>query len=117
MNEAHLKLNGKWVYLYRSVDTQGNTIDFFLKSRRNALAAKVFFKKAFQENGHPDKVTIDKRGGNKATLDNFNKDIAKEHEIEIRQIKYLNNTVEQDHRFIKNAPNPYLDLRIFTQQR
>mgnify|MGYP002386948862 CR=1 FL=1 len=66
--------------------SQGNTIDFLLRSRRNAPAAKAFFRKAFKENGRPDKVTVDKSGSNKAVLDSFNKDVAKEDEIAIRLI-------------------------------
>ena len=81
MDETYIKLNGKWVYLYRAVDSQGNTIDFLLRSRRNAIAAKAFFKKAFKENGRPDKVNIDKSGSNKAALDSFSTDVAKEDEI------------------------------------
>ena len=68
MDETYIKLNGKQVYLYRAVDKEGNTIDFLLRSRRNAIAAKAFFKKAFKENGCPEKVTIDKSGSNKAAL-------------------------------------------------
>jgi putative transposase len=62
MDETYIKLNGKWVYLYRAVDKFGDTIDFLLRAKRDAVAAKAFFKKAFKENGRPDKVTIDKSG-------------------------------------------------------
>ena len=113
MDETYIKLNGKWVYLYRALDKEGNTIDFLLRSRRNAIAAKAFFKKAFKENGRPEKVTIDKSGSNKAALESFNKDVAKEDEIEVRQIKYLNNIVEQDHRFIKKRTRPTLGFKNF----
>ncbi len=113
MDETYIKLNGKWVYLYRAVDKEGNTIDFLLRSRRNAIAAKAFFKKAFKENGCPEKVTIDKSGSNKAALDSFNKDISREDEIEIRQIKYLNNIIEQDDRFIKKRTKPTLGFKNF----
>ena len=113
MDETYIKLNGKWVYLYGAVDSQGNTIDFLLRSRRNATAAKAFFRKAFKENGRPDKVTIDKSGSNNAALDSFNKALAKEDEIEIRQIKYLNNIIEQDHRFIKKRTKPTLGFKNF----
>ena len=113
MDETYIKLNGKWIYLYRAVDKEGNTIDFLLRSRRNAVAAKAFFRKAFKENVRPDKVTIDKSGSNNAALDSFNKALAKEDEIEIRQIKYLNNIIEQDHRFIKKRTKPTLGFKKF----
>ncbi len=113
MNETYIKLNGKWVYLYRAVDSEGNTIDFLLRSRRDAIAAKAFFRKAFKENGRPDKVTVDKSVSNKAALDRFNRDVAAEEKIETRQIKYLNNIVEQDHRFIKKRTRPTLGFKSF----
>ena len=72
-----------------------------LRARRDAAAAKAFFKKAFKENKVPEKVNIDKSGSNKAALDSFNKKVSEEEKIEIRQIKYLNNFIEHDHRFFK----------------
>ena len=50
MDETYIKLNGKWVYLYRAVDSSGNTVDFLLRAKRDATAAKAFFKKAFKGN-------------------------------------------------------------------
>ena len=113
MDETYIKLNGKWVYLYRAVDKEGNTIDFLLRARRDAIAAKAFFRKAFKENGRPDKVTVDKSGSNKAALDHFNTDVSKEEKVEVRQVKYLNNIVEQDHRFIKKRTRPMLGFKNF----
>ena len=113
MDDTYIKLNGKWVYLYRAVDKEGNTVDFLLRAKRDAVAAKAFFRKAFRENGRPEKVTVDKSGSNKAALDYFNKDVSKEDEFEIRQVKYLNNIVEQDHRFIKKRTLPTLGFKNF----
>ncbi|HZX13943.1 MAG TPA: IS6 family transposase [Thermodesulfobacteriota bacterium] len=113
MDETYIKLNGKWVYLYRAVDKHGHTVDFFLRAKRDAVAAKAFFRKAFKENGRPEKVTVDKSGSNKAALDSFNKDVLEKDQIEIRQIKYLNNIVEQDHRFIKKRTRPLLGFKNF----
>ena len=113
MDETYIKLNGKWVYLYRAVDKEGNTIDFLLRARRDAVAAKAFFRKAFKENGIPNKVTIDKSGSNKAALDYFNNKASEENKIEIRQVKYLNNIAEQDHRFIKKRTRPTLGFKNF----
>jgi putative transposase len=113
MDETYIKLNGKWVYLYRAVDSQGHTVDFYLRAKRDAGAAKAFFRKAFKENGKPQKVTIDKSGSNKAALDSFNKDVPEHEKIEVRQIKYLNNIAEQDHRFIKKRTRPTLGFKNF----
>ena len=75
MDETYIKLNGKWIYLYRAVDKEGNTIDFLLRAKRDAVAAKAFFRKAFKQHGRPDKVTVDKSGSNKAVLDVCNQGI------------------------------------------
>ena len=84
-----------------------------LRARRNADAAKAFFRKAFKHNGLPDKVTVVKSGSNKAALDYFNEELEKESQYEIRQIKYLNNIVEQDHRFVKKRTKPMLGFKNF----
>lgn len=117
MDETYIKLNGKWVYLYRAVDKEGNTVDFLLRAKRDAVAAKAFFRKAFKENGRPEKVNIDKSGSNKAALDAFNKDVSQEDQIEVRQVKYLNNLIEQDHRFIKKRTRPTLGFKNFYSAR
>jgi transposase-like protein len=113
MDETYIKLNGKWVYLYRAVDKFGDTIDFLLRAKRDAVAAKAFFRKTFKENGRPDKVTIDKSGSNKAVVGSFNEGVPENEQIEVRQKKYLNNIVEQDHRFIKKRTRPMLGFKNF----
>ena len=117
MDETYIKLNGKWVYLYRAVDKEGNTIDFLLRAKRDAVAAKAFFKKAIKHNGRPEKVTVDKSGSNKAALDYCNQDLSENEKIQIRQIKYLNNIIEQDHRFIKKRTKPALGFKCFHSAR
>ena len=64
MDETYIKVNGKWCYLYRAVDTAGNTIDFMLSKLRDRPAALNFFKKAIGSSGFPQKVNIDKSGSN-----------------------------------------------------
>ena len=117
MDETYIRLNGKWVYLYRAVDKYGNTIDFLLRAKRDAAAAKAFFKKAIKNNERPEKVTVDKSGSNKAALDFCNKGVEKKDEIEILQIKYLNNIIEQDHRFIKKRTRPMLGFKSFNSAK
>ena len=117
MDETYIRLNGKWVYLYRAVDKYGDTIDFLLRAKRDAGAAKAFFKKALKNNERPEKVTVDKSGSNKAALDFCNKGVEKKNEIEIRQIKYLNNIIEQDHRFIKKRTRPMLGFKSFNSAK
>src|SRR5450759_1428929 len=104
MDETYIKVKGVWKYLYRAVDKEGRTVDFLLKAKRDKAAANWFFEKAMRHNGDPEKVTMDKSGANKSAIDGVNDD--RELPIEIRQIKYLNNIVEQDHRAIKRVTKP-----------
>ena len=115
MDETYVKVNGKWKYLYRAVDTDGNTIDFLLRAKRNKLAAKRFFKKAITYNGEPEKINIDKSGSNTAGIKAFNKE--NKTDIEIRQNKYLNNRIEGDHRFIKRITRPMLGFKSFNSAK
>jgi len=117
MDETYIKVNGEWVYLYRALDSLGNTIEFLLRKYRDKAAAKAFFKKAFKNNGRPDKCTIDKSGSNIAALEDANEGFDKEKQIEIRTIKYLNNIIEQDHRFIKKRTKPMLGFKSFNSAK
>ncbi|PHM51787.1 transposase [Xenorhabdus hominickii] len=101
MDETDIKVKGQWKYLYRAVDSTGQTIDFLLTAKRDAAAALRFFRKAIRHHGEPEMVTIDKSGTNTAALATLNADKPEEENITIRQSKYLNNLVEQDHRNIK----------------
>jgi transposase-like protein len=111
MDETYIKVNGKWKYFYRAVDKEGNTIDYLLTAKRDMKAAKRFFTKAIKSNGHPELVNVDKSGSNKAALNSINEET--EEQIEIRQCKYLNNIVEQDHRNIKRITRPMLEFKNF----
>jgi transposase-like protein len=97
--------------LYRAVDKAGKTVDFLLRAKRDKVAARRYFEKAIDRNGIPETVTIDKSGANLAGL---NAVIAeRETPIKIRQAKYLNNIVEQDHRAIKRIVRPMLGFKNF----
>jgi putative transposase len=99
MDETYIRIKGVWTYLYRAVDKAGATVNFLLTAKRDRKAALRFLRKAFGQHGTPEKVTIDKSGANTAAIESSN---AKHKAgIEIRQVKYLNNIVEQDHRAIK----------------
>jgi putative transposase len=109
MDETYIKLKGKWTYLYRAVDKLGNTLDFMLSERRDEAAATAFFAKAIGNNGWPEKVVIDKSGSNAVGLFNMNCLLAMNSWcwlIDVLQVKYLNNIIEQDHRFIKRITRP-----------
>ena len=120
MDETYIKVKGVWTYLYRAVDKEGNTIDFMLSKKRDEAAAKPFFIKAIGSSGTPEKITIDKSGANKASIDAINLQLIiftlfgfAYVQIDIRQIKYLNNIVEQDHRGIKRITKPMMGFKAF----
>ena len=101
MDETYIKVGGKYRYLYRAVDKFGNTVDFLLTKRRMLGSAQLFLRKAIRNNGKPRVVNIDKSGANKSGIRTINRDLLTVRKIRIRQCKYLNNIVEQDHRNIK----------------
>jgi putative transposase len=111
MDETYVKVRGEWKYLYRAVDKDGNTVDFLLRARRNKAAAQRYFEKSIQQNGVPETVTIDKSGANLAALHAVNAE--RDTPIKIRQVKYLNNMVEQDHRAIKRRIRPMMGFKDF----
>ena len=113
MDETYIKIKGQWKYLYRAVDTAGQTIDFLLTAKRDATAALRFFRKAIRYHGKPEVVTIDKSGANAAALATLNADKPDEEKITVRQSKYLNNLIEQDHRNIKRRIRPILGFKSF----
>ena len=116
MDETYIKVKGQWKYYYRAIDKQGQTIDFLLTATRDTQAALCFLKKAINENGKPSLVNIDQSGANNAGLKQFNRNYNKR--ITIRQCKYLNNIIEQDHRRIKRLTRPMLGFKNFhTAQR
>lgn len=100
-----------WKYLYRAVDKQGKNVDFLLTAKRDASAARRFFDKAMRHSDTPDTVTMDKSGANRAALDQLN--TQRGIPIKIRQVKYLNNIVEQDHRAVKRVTRPMLGFKSF----
>ncbi len=111
MDETYIKVKGIWHYLYRAVDKEGNTIDFLLTKKRDKKAAKQFLIKAINHNGIPVTITIDGSAANKAAIEEFNSD--NDTTVAIRQVKYLNNIVEQDHRGVKRITNSMLGFKSF----
>jgi putative transposase len=115
VDETYIKIKGQWRYLYRAVDRDGQTIDFLLTAHRDKKAALRFFRKAIRQHGLPDKVTIDKSGANTAAIEALQEESG--YKIEIRQSKYLNNLIEQDHRAIKRIVRPMLGFKSFRTAR
>ncbi len=91
------------MYLYRAVDSEGNTIDFYLSESRNKQAAKRFFKKAlaFSYVSKPYVITVDKNSAYPVVIQELKEEKHMPEGIQIRQVRYLNNIVEQNYHFIK----------------
>jgi len=115
VDETYIKVKGQWMYLYRAVDSEGNTIDFYLSESRDKQAAKRFFKKALAASHicKPRIITVDKNPAYPVAIQELEEEKDMPKGIQIRQVKYLNNIVEQDHRFIKKRIRPMLGLKSF----
>lgn len=111
VDETYVKVKGQWHYLYRAVDKSGQTIDFLLMEERDERAAMRFLTKAIRRHGVPEKITIDGSEANAAAIRSYNE--AHGTMIIIRQVKYLNNVVEQDHRAVKRISRPMLGFKSF----
>jgi putative transposase len=111
MAETYIRVKGEWRYLYRAVDKTGQTIDFLLTEHRDTEAALRFLTQAIHRHGVPDKITIDGSEANAAAIKRYNEEHGTA--IIIRQVKYLNNLVEQDHRAVKRVTRPMLGFKSF----
>ena len=111
MDETYVKVGGQWKYLFRAVDRDGDTVDFLLRAKRDHAAARAFFERAIDLHGVPEKITIDKSGASTAAIEGMRADSGAD--IELRQSKYLNNIVEQDHRAVKRITRPMLGFKTF----
>ena len=115
VDETYIKLNGKWMYLYRAVDQHGNTIDFWLSRKRDCKAAKKFFRKALRSphNANPRVITTDKYAATIKAIKNEIKNKRLHPGTKHRSSKYMNNIIEQDHRHIKRITNQMLGFKHF----
>ncbi len=115
VDETYVKVKGQWMYLYRAVDSKGNTIDFHLSKTRDYKAAKRFFKKALRSFhvSKPRVITVDKNPAYPLAIKALKETKSMPTGMQLRQKKYLNNIVEQDHRFIKKRVHSMLGLKSF----
>ncbi|WP_018767847.1 IS6 family transposase [Bacillus sp. 105MF] len=115
VDETYVKVKGQWMYLYRAVDSEGNTIDFYLSESRDKQAAKRFFKKALAASHicKPRVITVDKNPAYPVAIQELKEEKHMPEGIQIRQVKYLNNIVEQDHRFIKKRVRSMLGFKSY----
>jgi transposase, IS6 family len=103
VDETYIRVKGRWTYLYRAVDSRGQTIDFLLSAKRDAEAAKRFFRTALAQphTVNPRTITVDKNPAYPKAVAAMKDGGELWRFSRLRQVKYLNNIVEQDHRRVK----------------
>jgi putative transposase len=124
IDETYIKVRGQWRYLYRAIDSNGDTVEFWLSKRRNLTAAKRFLRKALKRHGRPERVVIDGSQTNREAILSCDTESRLQDRsrcelkpIRIRQSAYLNNRIEQDHRAIKRRVRPMLGFKSLATAR
>jgi IS6 family transposase len=119
VDETYVKVKGRWTYLYRAVDSRGQTIDFLLSAKRDAEAAKRFFRKALNQphTANPRTITVDKNPAYPCAVTELKANGELWRLSRLRQAKFLNNIIEQDHRRPKRLVRPGLGFGGFHTAR
>lgn len=119
VDETYIQVKGAWKYLYRAVDSEGNTLDFMLSAKRDGKAAARFFRKVLGalHTQTPRVITVDKSAAYPVAMDELKQDKTLKTETELRQRKYLNNIIEQDHRNVKRIVKPMMGFQSFNTAR
>ena len=124
VDETYIKVRGRWTYLYRAIDSNGDTVEFWFSEKRNLSAAKRFLRRALKRHGRPERIVIDGSQTNREAI--LSCDMAsrlqdrsrrKLKPMRIRQSAYLNNRIEQDHRAIKRRIRPMLGFKAVNTAR
>ena len=115
VDETYIRVKGKWVYLYRALDSSGATIDFLLSAKRDAAAAERFLAKALGGENHPAPrvINTDEHAGYPPAIERLKAEGALEENCRHRPVQYLNNVLEQDHRAIKRRVRVSQHFRSF----
>jgi transposase, IS6 family len=103
VDETYVRVAGRWTYLYRAVDSEGNTIDFMLSPYRDRMAAKHFLQLALWRAGHlhPRVINVDGHPAYPSVIADLKRSGELPNRCQYRRSPYKNNRIEQDHRFIK----------------
>ncbi len=104
LDETYVKIKGKWHYLYRAIDKEGNTLDWMLSVNRNKKSAKRFFKILFSNlhTHNPRVINVDKSPAFPPALSELQAENEVPKKTKLRAIKYMNNRVENDHKSTKS---------------
>jgi transposase-like protein len=120
VDETYIKVGKTCKYLYRAVDEEGNTIEFMLSAKRDVCAAKRFFKKMMRAEHRrlPFSISVDKNAAYPEAFSTSQMEKIVPKDCKLRRVKYLNNVIEQDHRFIKKKMRASQCFkRFYTAQR
>jgi putative transposase len=124
VDETYIKVRGRWMYFYRAIDSNGDTVEFWFSERRDLIAAKRFLRKALKRHGRPERIVIDGSQTNReAILSCDTENRLREPSncplkpIRVRQSAYLNNLIEQDHRAVKRRIRPMLGFKSVKSAR
>jgi transposase-like protein len=111
VDETDIKIKNLWKYLYRAVDSAGESLDFMLSAMRDGKAAAHFFRKVLKarHTQAPRVMNVDKNAAYPVAMETLKDDETIAQETKLRQVKYLNNVVEQNPRNIKRLPDPGWD--------
>lgn len=119
VDETYIQIKGEWKYLYRAVDSAGNTLDFMLSAKRDGKAAARFFRKVLKATHviQPRVINVDKNAAYPVAIEGLKSEQTLAAQTELRQVKYLNNVIEQDHSHIKRIVKPMLGFKSFHSAR
>jgi transposase, IS6 family len=103
VDETYIKVGKTCKYLYRAVDKQGSTIEFMLSAKRDVSAAKRFLKKLMRAEHRrlPFSISVEKNAAYPEAFSASQEERIVPKDCKLRRVKYLNNVIEQDHRFVK----------------
>ena len=119
VDETYIKVKGQWKYLYRAVDESGQTLDFMLSAKRDAKAAKRFFRKVLKgkHTQTPQVINVDQNPAYPKAVKQLKEEQQFPQTTQLRPVRYLNNRVEQNHRRIKRLVKPGLGFGSFNTAR
>jgi transposase-like protein len=103
VDETYIKVGKACKYLYRAVDKEGQTVEFMLSAKRDVFAAQRFFKRMMRAEHRrlPFSISVDKNAAYPEAFSASQEERIMPQDCKLRRVKYLNNVIEQDHRFIK----------------
>ncbi|MER8874490.1 IS6 family transposase [Mesorhizobium sp. M0814] len=118
LDETYIKVRGQWMYLYRAIDSLGDTVEFFFSENRDLVAAKRLLRKALARHGRPERIVIDGSQTNREAILSCDAESRLRQRsrqplkpIRISKSRYLNNRIEQDHRRIKRRIRSMLGFK------